>query len=150
MRRFVIAAALTLAVAACATSEPLPQPDVTPDHDPGYPVGYSSWTQSNTTTITREDEGIAREIFANVVGDLEVGSVLVKEQYRFAGGRKGELFELAVMRRTGSGDHNGWSFEAYDPQSKRKKTTHEDACIGCHIIRAGTDYLFATKARYTR
>ncbi len=148
MRRILLATALTVALAACATNEP-PQPDLTPSHDPHYPVGYSSWTQSNSETLVREDEGLAREIFANVIGDLQAGSVIVKEQYRYADGHKGELFELAVMRRTGSSEHNGWAFEAYDPATKRKKTTHEDACIGCHIIRAGDDYLFATKSRYT-
>jgi hypothetical protein len=114
--------------------------------DPDFPSDYRQWTKVNAETIVREDEGVARELFAKAVGDLESGSVLVKEQFRLEGGTKGALELVAVMRRSGRGEAGGWEFSAFDPTTRQKVAHDATACVGCHTLQADSDYLFSERS----
>jgi hypothetical protein len=110
-----------------------------------FPEGYTSWPKVNVEPIVREDEKVARDIYKSPKGDLEVGTVLVKEQYILTdAGQKGPLANIAVMRRGQSTTNQGWIFEVYSPEKKRfeEDTT---GCAGCHALREGQDFLFTPR-----
>ena len=144
--RLIVLVVTALAMIGC----PPPPPDDPPDTkgDPNFPKGWESWDHVNSDTIIREDEGVAREIYAKTAANIGHGSVIVKAQYRLAGSNKGSLYELAVMRRIGGADNGGWSFETYDPASRQRTKTDVSACVGCHILRAESGYLFLPQQQY--
>ncbi|MCB9730495.1 MAG: cytochrome P460 family protein [Deltaproteobacteria bacterium] len=137
-----------IALVACGHAEP--KGESGPTGDPDFPNDYRQWHQVNDQTIVREDEGVAREIFANPQGDLGPGTVLVKEQYRYDGGAKGPLEFVGVMRRTGTGEAGGWSFQAFDPTTRQLLGKDSTACVGCHTLQADSDYLFSDRSALTR
>ncbi len=137
--RLLALAALSLSLASL-TGCPQPVPDRPPEPqaDPAFPQGYQGWQKINAQTIVREDEGIARELFASPTAE-----VLVKEQYVLAGGEVGPMQKIAVMRKTGDTPHNGWTFLSFDPQTKTQLTDDTTACVGCHGLADGEDFVFS-------
>lgn len=140
--------ALSCAMLAAACSPPPPPPPPEPKGHPDFPRGYTSWLKVNTETIVREDEGVARELYANAVGDLGSGTVLVKERYIHTDGVLGELQHVAVMKRTGAGANNGWTFMAFDADSMELKEGMSTSCVACHQLQAENDYLFGERSSY--
>lgn len=116
-----------------------------------FPEGYRNWHKANKTTIFRDAEGEAREIYFSAFpspteagGGFRDGTMLVKEQYRIVkkGGdnyEKGELFQISVMKRS-SAQETGWIFLAFDPYSKAALET--EGCVFCHSKRKSFNYLF--------
>lgn len=113
--------------------------------DQAFPEGYQVWAHVNAETIVREDEAVAREIYAAPAPALGPSTTLVKEEYQLVDGQKGGLSMVAVMRRTGSPSHNGWSFLAFDPKTRQRADVDVAACVGCHTLQAANDYLFTPK-----
>ena len=114
----------------------------------GWPAGYTAWSKINAQTLTPgpdEAKQIARELYAQTTAGIGIGSVLVKEQFAFVNGAKGPLKQVAVMRRTGAPEHNGWEFVAYDPVTRQVQPNQQ--CIGCHMIQEDNDYMFSTLPR---
>jgi hypothetical protein len=139
---------LALAFAACGSKQTSDTPQ--PSGDPDFPGDYRQWSKVNDSTVIREDEGVAREIYSNARPDLGVDTVLVKEQYRLEGGEKGALEFVAVMRRTGRGEAGGWTFQAFDPTTRQQLTRDATACVGCHTLQADADYLFSERSALQR
>ena len=134
-------------VVGCAGSQTSDEPSK-PKAAPGFPEGYATWKKVNEATIIRAEEKIAREVYAQKIGDLGPGSVLVKEQYSYAGGVKGELQLIAVMRRgSDSSTDGGWSFAGYDPQTRQAKGEIV-ACKGCHSLQEDNDFLFSDRSAF--
>jgi hypothetical protein len=114
---------------------------------------YRTWMKINRDTIIRESEEEAREIYVNKTavqtrGNFGTGSVLVKEQYRLSniGGGSyviGEIFQIAVMRKTGIGEHGGWDFRAYDPKTGSEIPGLSEGCALCHAKRKSFDFIFS-------
>lgn len=117
----------------------------TVEGDPDFPTGYASWHKVNAETIVRAEEGVAREIYARASGDLGVGTVLVKEQHALRDGASGPLQHVAVMRRTSGAETGGWTFQIFDPDTHTRLTDDVTTCVGCHTIRAESDYLFTAR-----
>lgn len=139
MLRIVLIATLTTMLTACPKGE---DPNA-PDKD--WPAQYQTWKKVNAETLIKEDEGVAREIYANSKPDLGVGTVLVKEQYKLAEGAKGALTQVAVMKREAAeGPNNGWVFKAFDPNTK-KAVGDATACLGCHSLQAENNFVFSPK-----
>jgi hypothetical protein len=109
----------------------------------GWPAGYQTWKKVNDETLVRADDTVqvARELYSNQTPDLGPGAVLVKEEYSLSGGVKGALKSVAVMRRTGQGDTNGWEFLVYDGQTRQRGDNSR--CVGCHVLQEDNDYLFS-------
>ncbi len=137
-------AALTVG-AACGGGETKPQPKPKAEAPPGFPDGYATWHKANAETILRDEEGLAREIYADAKPDLAKDTVLVKEQYALAEGAVGELQQIAVMRRGADEANAGWSFTVYDPKTKKELEDGASACVGCHTLQIDNDYLFTAR-----
>lgn len=111
-----------------------------------FPVDYStspSWEKLTREPIYRKDVRVAREIYGKLKPDLGVGTILVKEEYQTGGVGNRAMAVIGVMRRTGEGPYDGWSFEAYDPVTHSSKHTEVAACIGCHTLQKDDGYRFA-------
>jgi hypothetical protein len=110
---------------------------------PGWPTDYQSWKKINSDTLIRPNDAVqvARELFTNQTPDLGPGAVLVKEEYSLSGGTKGALKRVAVMRRTGQGETNGWEFLVYDGETRQ--LGDNSRCVGCHVLQEDNDYLFS-------
>ncbi len=150
LTRTLIAGTALLAVAAtpgCLRSSQKQDDATAAQHDPAWPEGYQGWKKVNAETIVREEEGVARELFAKPAAGLGQGTVLVKEQYSYAGGQKGPIQYVAVMRRTGAPTdaNGGWEFLAFDPATKQRKPAAASTCVGCHSLQADSDYLFTPR-----
>jgi hypothetical protein len=155
MRAVTIAIAIAMTSLALASSACLRHGQSTeedtgagePQAGAGWPEGYTSWRKINAETVVREDEAVARELYARPAAELGVGTVLVKEQFALVGGVKGALKQVAVMTRTGAAEdpNGGWEFKLFDPETK---TSGADvaACVGCHSLRAEQGYLFTPAA----
>ncbi len=138
---------LSASLLACGGSQKKPT-TAKKQEAPAFPKDYTSWHKVNAETIIREDEvdeggGVARELYANMVGMLEAGTVLVKEQYAFANGAKGELQAIHVMRMTEAADNDGWQFLAFDPQGKALPPEAVARCVSCHSLQKDNAYLFS-------
>jgi hypothetical protein len=145
-----LASTLALGSGACLkqTRDKDKPVDDKPKPAAGFPEGYTQWKKVNAETIVREEEKIAREVYAQVVDGLGPGTVLVKEQYAYEGGTKGALQLIAVMRRTADSTRNkGWTFAGYDPTTKASKG-EETACTGCHSLQEDNDFLFSDKGAF--
>lgn len=150
LTRTLVAGAALLAVAAtpgCIRSSQTKDDDAKLQHDPAWPEGYQSWKKVNAEPIIRSEEGVAREIFAKPAAGLGQGTVLVKEQYTYAGGQRGPLQYVGVMRRTGAptSANGGWEFLAFDAATKKRNTAAASTCVGCHSLQADSDYLFTPR-----
>lgn len=122
-----------------------------------FPTDYRSWTKLNQTTILREAEREARDLYANDValrrqgGAFPIGSVLVKEERTLnadPGGqlRPGDLFRVSVMFKIGKGDTSGWKFRAFDPTTREelpRDRVDPDGCYFCHADAQSNDYVFS-------
>ena len=152
----VIPCCLSLLILACSPVLPGPQPQGSTAtaaparaNDPGFPEGYSTWAKLNSAPITREDSGEVRELYRNdkakggADGRYPTGAIFVKAQHRLVGGRKGRVYQLAVMTKAGSGPYNGWTFSAYDPDTGKRRKADADVCAICHSQRASKDYIFS-------
>ncbi len=121
----------------------------------GYPVGYLKWHRIGGT-IKRGAE--FRRIYANdlafqrVGKEFPVGTVLVKEELSIntaqGGDMPGAAFRLSVMRKVGkaAGNKGGWSFEAYDPNTKKrisKAVLDTTGCYLCHVQKSANDMVFS-------
>jgi len=121
----------------------------------GYPTGYLQWHKLGGL-IKRGME--FRRLYANNMAfqrtgkEFPVGTVLVKEELsiipRKVGERPGSAFRLSVMRKVGQmkSSQQGWSFEAYDPNTKKKISADKldtSGCYLCHIQQAANDMVFS-------
>ncbi len=114
----------------------------------GFPEGYTAWKKVNAETIVRDEEKIAREVYVKASDGLGAGTIIVKEQYGWAGGAKGELELIAVMRRgADTTKYKGWEFSGFDPKTKASKG-ELSACIGCHELQEDNDFLFTERAKF--
>ena len=121
----------------------------------GYPQGYQHWRKLGGPF----KRGMSfRVIYANPVAltrtgkTFPVGSVLVKEEltvtHKAGTELPGSPFRLSVMRKVGMapGAHDGWSFEAYDPNTKKripKEVLDTEGCYLCHMQKADSDLVFS-------
>ncbi len=150
LTRTLIASAALLSILStpgCLRGSQKPDDAAASAHDPAWPEGYRSWKKVNAEPIVRSEEGVAREIFAKPAAGLGQGTVLVKEQYLYAGGQRGALQYVGVMRRTGAptAANGGWEFLAFDPATKQQNTAAATTCVGCHSLQADSDYLFTPR-----
>lgn len=152
MRSSLILVALPMLALAlsCGGGDTKPTPKPEPKAAAGLPDGYTTWTKVNAETIVREEEGLAREIYADVKPDFGKDTVLVKEEYAWADGALGELAHVAVMRRTGGETNNGWEFAAFDAATKEPVEGFDAAgCVGCHTLQIDNDFLFTPRDALT-
>jgi len=121
----------------------------------GYPAGYQQWHKISGP-IKR---GMAfRRLYANDTAFLRmgkefpVGTVLVKEELSVVSQNNGEApgaaFRVSVMRKLGksTGPQGGWSFEAYDPNTKKKISAEKldpSGCYLCHMQKSSNDMVFS-------
>ena len=152
MSRLLLVCVMALAIAATAAC---PAKDGKKDGDgqsgpkpaADFPTGYTTWKKANAETIVREEEKIAREVYAKATDGLGAGTVLVKEQYSYENGTKGRLKLIAVMRRGADRAKNkGWEFAVYDPATKT--AGDNTACLGCHSLQEDNDFLFGDRTTY--
>ena len=136
-----------MALAGCA---PLEQSEKSEKASADYPTGYIHWHKvagplrrgSQYRTIYANDLAYAR-----TGKEFPVGTVLVREdrQVVIANGVEtmGPPTDILVMRKVGPAapDTGGWSFEAYDPTTKKHSAKDTTGCIACHIPFAKNDYV---------
>jgi len=146
MRSFLLIVSLSIFLTACPRiRKGESRVNAEPVATNGWPAGYQAWSKIHPSTLVPgpdETKQVARELYVQATPDAGVGTVLVKELYAFADGAKGPLQSVAVMRRTGGVDNNGWEFMAFDPNTKQKQP--EAQCVGCHSIQEDNDYLFSS------
>jgi len=127
-------------------------------------TGYASWPKVNSETITGDATGVLgkahegsdgfREVYANAVAqrvssgsaDLPypLGSIIVKEAYKNAGGSKGDMTSITVMvkREDGYDTENGnWEYLMLTPAMKVQNQGLLGGCISCHAA-ADNDWVF--------
>ncbi|MGB0589875.1 MAG: cytochrome P460 family protein [Myxococcota bacterium] len=147
---FMLLSGLMLSAYACGGAETRSGDDVSA-HSRVLSAEYTTWPKINAETILRggEDEGgeieprTAVELFASVQGDLETGSVLVKETRVVNDDGSGAVTQLGVMRRVGGSLNGGWAFEAYSPTTMERTKIEVGTCVNCHSFQAQNDYLFS-------
>lgn len=141
-----IAAMLSVSVTGCLKSTKNDQDPDSPQAAAGFPTDYTTWKKVNEAI--REEEKIARVVYANVKDGMGAGTILVKEQYAYVDGAKGALKLVAVMTRGADTSKNkGWSFTAFDPATK---ASIEDtaSCTGCHSLQEDNDFLFTDRSKF--
>jgi len=126
---------------------------------PDFPGEYRNWKKINASTIMREAEREARDLYANQVAlgrkgkEFPVGSVLVKEERMLAVSpsgqlRPGDVFRVSVMFKIGTGDMKGWKFAAFDPATQKelpRDRVDPDGCYFCHTDAEQNDYVFSLR-----
>lgn len=121
----------------------------------GYPSGYQQW-HSLGGPIKRGME--FRRLYANDIAfqrtgkEFPVGTVLVKEELsvvsKNGGDMPGPAFRVSVMRKVGqaTSPQGGWSFEAFDPGTKKKISADKldtSGCYLCHIQKSANDMVYS-------
>jgi hypothetical protein len=127
--------------------------------------GYEDWMKVNEETITGDVFGVLgpaheraegfREVYINKTGKkvstgrddfpYPVGTIIVKESYANDGGRKGDLANLTVMMKRGSGydlEHGDWEYMMVSPSNEVLGQGCMDMCIGCHAAAADSDWVY--------
>jgi hypothetical protein len=141
-----------LTASACGAPETREQASDT-GPSTSLPADYMSWPKLNDVTILRggededgeSDERTAVDLYANVNGDLDPGSILVKQTRLMNGDTPGALSMIGVMRRIGGSRDGGWSFEAYDPRTMTIADSDVGTCVNCHSLQTDNDYLFSDR-----
>ena len=88
----------------------------------------------------------AVELYAQVEGDLDKGTILIKVTHAVVEGAVGDAERIGLMRRIGGESNGGWQFEAYAPLSGARSDVDVASCSNCHSLQADNDYLFSTRA----
>jgi hypothetical protein len=128
---------------------------------------YTGWSKVNAATITGDTTGSLgpahggrsgfREVYVNSAGKpvsdgaaglpYPMGTIVVKETYKDAGGQKGALKDITVMvkREAGYDAINGdWEYLNVSNTLKIKAQGPIKMCINCHASAMVDDYVFTS------
>lgn len=151
MRYLLPILALATLVAACGGSSQQTgsSSEGKPKAHPAFPDNYESWRSVNDEPLVRKDEGVVRELYARVQGELDRGTVLVKEEHKLmTGDKKGKLDRIAMMKRTGGSANDGWKFMAFRPETHERVPDDDTACVSCHELSStGDDMLWTPRSK---
>lgn len=143
------------ALVSCAQAQTI-DADTSASGQTAFPAEYRSWRKLNSQPIIRDVEREARDLYANEIAltkqgnSFPVGSILVKEEKNLRIGTSGRLepgdvMRISVMFKVGQGATTGWSFKAFDPNTREeipRERVDPDGCYFCHADASARDYVF--------
>jgi hypothetical protein len=159
MRTLILCIVVSIALVSCAS-----MPDDPNATTPDAYQGYQSWAKVNSHTITGDTTGVIgkahegtagfREVYINSAGEgasngasslpYPVGTVIVKDSFKNAGGAKGALSAVTLMvKRSAQYDpgNGNWEYIMLTPKMKVQAQGRLSGCISCHLA-ADADLVF--------
>jgi hypothetical protein len=163
---------LVLSIFACATTDTAKFEDSMYKSVKSDFEDYQSWNATHDEPMTGDMTGALgpahageegwRMVYANKIAEktmksgnypFSAGAIIVKESYPDAGGEPGELANLTIMVKRGSGydpDNGNWEYLMTSPDMMvaemegNKVQGKIGMCIGCHAEAEDMDYVFST------
>jgi hypothetical protein len=158
MKKLTLCIGIAVLFLSCASG-----PDDPNATKPDAYNGYQTWKKVNTSTISGDETGVLgsahegsagfREVYVNATGEAvsggaslpyPVGSVIVKESFKNAGGSKGDLSSVTIMAKREAGydpDNGDWEYLMLNPRMKVQAQGRLSGCISCHLA-ADSDFVF--------